>query len=341
MITAMEPDYCHTHLPFLLPRKPLMRSGSPTMKRDATQPRRRWAVVVSCVCCWAIALLWSPGAMGQIEQQVDPAKDPYGVNKKPDVKVGTGVVSKEGDFVDLTTAFRDHKNNLARLGDFFNDDKPVILSFNYSSCPKLCSVQLENMVDTLKQIDFKIGADFEMVSITIDPSETPDRAKQNIDIYLKRYNLSEAKNGFHFLIGEEKNIRNVADEVGFEYKYVDSQKLYSHPPVFILLSPEGKIVRYIHGLDYDPKTMRLALIEAAQGRIGSPINMASYGLGCFVFDETTGKYTFQAIALMRLGAFLTILGLAVTLIPYWFFRKGRPRPPASGKDNLQTNQATA
>lgn len=292
-----------------------------------------WLAVFVVVSC-----LYGSIAAGQIEQQVDPVKDPYGVNKKPDVKVGTGVDPKEGDFIDLTTAFRDHKNNLARLSDFFKDGKPVILSFNYSNCPKLCSVQLENMVDTLTQIDFKIGSDFEMVSITIDPSETPDIAQQNIDIYLKRYNLSEAKDGFHFLIGEEKNIRSVAQEVGFQYKYVESQKLYSHPPVFILLSPKGKIVRYIHGLDYDPKTMRLALIEAAEGKIGSPINMASYGLGCFVFDETTGKYTFQAMALMRLGGLLTIIALGVTLIPYWFFRKGSAKKSI---DKMPTNQVTA
>ncbi len=280
-------------------------------------------------------------ASAQIEEQVDAAKDPYGVNKKPNVKVGTGVVSKEGDFVDLNIPFRDHKNNLARVGDFFKDGKPVVLSFNYSNCPKLCSVQLENMVDALKQIDFKIGTDFEMVSVTIDPTETPDRAAQNIDIYLKRYNLSAAKDGFHFLIGEEKNIRKLANQTGFEYKYVESQKLYSHPPVFILLSPEGKIVRYIHGLDYDPKTMRLALIEAAEGKIGSPINMASYGLGCFVFDETTGKYTFQAMALMRLGGLLTIVGLAIGLVPYWFFRKGRSNPSPPQNENLTSNQVTA
>ena len=291
---------------------------------------------------WAVLLIlaFASIASAQIERQVDPAKDPYGVNKKPNVKVGTGVVSKEGDLIDLNTPFRDHKNNLARIGDFFKNGKPVVLSFNYSNCPKLCSVQLENMVDTLTQIDFKIGADFEMVSVTIDPSETPERAAQNIDIYLKRYNLSTAKDGFHFLIGEEKNIRTLARETGFEYKYVESQKLYSHPPVFILLSPEGKIVRYIHGLDYDPKTMRLALIEAAAGKIGSPINMASYGLGCFVFDESTGKYTFQAMALMRLGGLLTIGGLAIGLIPYWFFRKGRSDKNQPRNETIASNQVT-
>lgn len=292
---------------------------------------------------WVVLILLalSPIALGQIEQQVDPSKDPYGVNKKPNVKVGTGVVSKEGDIINLNTPFRDHKNNLARIGDFFKDGKPVVLSFNYSNCPKLCSVQLENMVDALTQIDFKIGTDFEMVSVTIDPTETPATAAQNIDIYTRRYNLTEARDGFHFLIGEEKNIRTLAKETGFEYKYVESQNLYSHPPVFILLSPQGKIVRYIHGLDYDPKTMRLALIEAAEGKIGSPINMASYGLGCFVFDETTGKYTFQAMALMRLGGLLTVGGLAIGLIPYWFFRKGRSGGSQPTNENLTSNQMTA
>ena len=321
-----------------------MRTQSLTIRSSIN----RAAVLTTLASGWVVLVLLALAsiACAQVEQQVDPTKDPYGVNKKPNVKVGTGVVSKEGDLIDLNTPFRDHKNNLARIGDFFKNGKPVILSFNYSNCPKLCSVQLENMVDALTQIDFKIGTDFEMVSVTIDPSETPDRAAQNIDIYLKRYNLSEAKDGFHFLIGEEKNIRTLAKQTGFEYKYVESQKLYSHPPVFILLSPEGKIVRYIHGLDYDPKTMRLALIEAAEGKIGSPINMASYGLGCFVFDETTGKYTFQAMALMRLGGLLTIGGLAIGLVPYWFFRKGRNDQSRSDKSqprnkNLKSNQVTA
>ncbi len=304
---------------------------------------KRTAMLVAMVGGWIafVLLALASIASAQIEQQVDPAKDPYGVNKKPNVKVGTGVVSKEGDTISLNTPFRDHKNNLARIGNFFKNGKPVILSFNYSNCPKLCSVQLENMVDALTQIDFKIGSDFEMVSVTIDPSETPETAAQNIEIYTKRYNLTEAKDGFHFLIGEEENIRALAKETGFEYKYVESQKLYSHPPVFILLSPEGKIVRYIHGLDYDPKTMRLALIEAAEGKIGSPINIASYGLGCFVFDETTGKYTFQAMALMRLGGLLTIGGLAIGLVPYWFFRRGRSDKNEPRNENLTSNQVTA
>ncbi len=259
--------------------------------------------------------------------QVDPKDDPYGARRIPNALVNIGVDdSKNGNVVDFNTAFRDHKNNLVRVGDLFDGAKPVIMSFNYSDCPKLCSVQLENMIDALSQIDLKIGADFQMVSISIDPKETPERSQQQLDIYTQRYNLASAREGLHFLVGEQSSITRITDECGFKYKYVESQKRYSHPPLFLILSPKGKIVRYIHGLDYDPNTMKLALVEAAEGKIGSPLNLASYGLGCFVFDESTGKYTFQAMALMRGAAILTLLILAITLVPYWFFRRGAGRP---------------
>ncbi len=255
--------------------------------------------------------------------QVDPKDDPYGARRIPDALVNIGVDdSKNGNLVDVNTAFRDHKNNLVRIGDLFDGVKPVVMSFNYSDCPKLCSVQLENMVDALSQIDLKIGNDFRMVSISIDPEETTERSRQQLDIYTRRYNLASARDGLHFLVGEQASITKITDECGFKYKYVESQKRYSHPPLFLILSPKGKIVRYIHGLDYDPQTMKLALVEAAEGKIGSPLNLASYGLGCFVFDTSTGKYTFQAMALMRGGALLTLLVLTITLVPYWFFRRG-------------------
>ena len=257
--------------------------------------------------------------------QVDPASDPYGANKVPDALVGIGVDdSNNGNLLEPNTAFRDHKNNLIRVGDLFDGTQPVILSFNYSDCPKLCSVQLENMIETLGQIDLKIGDDFRMASISIDPKESSARAQESITKYTKQYGLASAEKGMHFLVGDEQSIKQITDEVGFRFKYIESQKRYSHPPLFVIVSPKGKLVRYIHGLDYDPKTMKLALVEAAEGKIGSPLNLASYGLGCFVFDESTGKYTFQAMWLMKIGAALTVFLLLITLTPYWFFKSKRP-----------------
>ena len=249
-------------------------------------------------------------------------KDPLGINQVPRATEGTGVEPQIGTMIDPDIHFHDHDNRFVKIGDYFGD-KPLMLSFNYSNCPKLCSVQLENMVKTLARIKFQVGVDFDMVSVSIDPLEQTSRAREQKDKYVHMYNQGESVNGFHFLTGEEEAIDYLADLCGFKYKYVPSQKLYSHPPVFILVAPDGKIVRYIPGLNYERDTIEKALIETSEGKIGgSAFDWASYALGCFVFDESRGKYTFQAMALMRGAGIVTIFGLIFGLAPYWFFRKG-------------------
>lgn len=249
-------------------------------------------------------------------------KDPFGINTVPRAAQGTGVEPQIGTMIDPDIHFHDHDNRFVKIGDYFGD-KPLMLSFNYSNCPKLCSVQLDNMVATLAQIKFQVGVDFDMVSVSIDPLEQTSRAREQKDKYVRMYNQGQSVDGFNFLTGDKDDIEYLADLCGFRYKYVPSQKLYSHPPVFILVAPDGKIVRYIPGLNYEPDTIELALIETSEGKIGgSAFDWASYALGCFVFDESRGQYTFQAMALMRVGAILTVVALIVGLMPYWFFRKG-------------------
>jgi protein SCO1/2 len=301
-------------------------------------------IAIAAMICFGVCAL-SGIAIGQDESAnsdsekppaeiKEPANNPYNLNTKPKVAQDIGVDSQTGEYLVMDIPFHDEENRFVKIGDYFEGEKPVLLSFNYSDCPKLCSVQLENMTDTLRQIKFKADQDFEIVSISIDPNEQTSRARQSKEKYVKRYSKFDRKNsddGWHFLTGKEKDIQLIADICGFRYKYVPEQKLFSHPPVFILVSPKGKIVRYIHGLDYDPNTMEKALIEAAEGKIGSPINILAYGLGCFTFNESTGKYTFQAMAIMRIGGALTALLLAVTLIPYWFLRRGnKPDKPKKG-----------
>jgi len=236
---------------------------------------------------------------GMVVADEDIVEDPYGINSVPEVARGIGVDSNLGDMIDPNVAFHDEENRFVRIGQYF-DDKPIMLSFNYSNCPKLCSVQLENMISTLAKVKFKVGRDFEMVSISIDPLEQAARARESKQKYVRMYNEGESVDGFHFLVGEKEEIKFLADLCGFRYKYVPEQKLYSHPPVFILVSPKGKIVRYIHGLDYDPDTIEKALIETAEGKIGS---------------------------------LLTILALAIGLIPYWLLRKGSKTAAEETKDD--------
>lgn len=291
-----------------------------------------YRIAFTLAACFAAAI-WGGFAFGQTPEdqssktatETSKNSDPYGINQKPKVGQNIGVDSQTGEFIVPDITFHDEENRFVQIGKYFDGKRPVMLSFNYSDCPKLCSVQLENMTDTLRDIKFKVDEDFQMVSLSIDPNEQTSRARQSKAKYVKRYSKFDRENsqdGWHFLTGDEDDIQLLADICGFRYKYVREQKLYSHPPVFILISPKGKIVRYIHGLNYDAGTIEQALVESAEGKIGSPINILNYGLGCFTFNESTGRYTFQAMAIMRIGGALTAVLLLGTLVPYWLFRRG-------------------
>ena len=251
-------------------------------------------------------------------------------SKKPEVSENIGVDSMTGDMIPMGLQFRDTDGVLMELGSLFDGKQPVMLSFNYSDCPKLCSTQLKNMTQTLREVKkkFKVNDHFQMISISIDPNEQTVRLRETEDKYIKQYNEPGTEDGWHFMTGKQAEIKKLADACGFRYRYIARQKYYSHPPVFILISPQGKIVRYIHGLNYKAATIEQALVESAEGKIGSPINWLSYGLGCYVFDETSGQYNFQSMLIMKIGAAITVIVLLVTLVPYWLF---------SSKTNNETN----
>ena len=144
------------------------------------------------------------------EDDAPANKDPFGINQVPRATQGTGVEPKIGTMIDPDIHFHDHDNRFVKIGDYFGD-KPLMLSFNYSNCPKLCSVQLENMVKCLARIKFQVGVDFDMVSVSIDPLEQSSRSREQKDKYVHMYNQGESINGFHFLTGEEEAIDYLAD----------------------------------------------------------------------------------------------------------------------------------
>lgn len=254
----------------------------------------------------------------------------------PAAEQGIGVDAQLGAELDPQIWFRDPENNHLELGTLFDGKQPLVLSFNYSDCPKLCSVQLENLTKALRELDFEVGKDFRVVSVSIDPNEQMSRAGQTRDKFTTMYRLASSRSraegheGWHFLTGEDEQIRKLAAECGVRYKYIPQQKLFSHPPVLILVSPEGKIVRYLYGLDVEAPTLKTALVEAAAGKIGSPIYFLTYLTGCYLFDETTGRYSMQWMNLMRATGALTVVGLVIGLAPYLLW-KSRPGVVA-GKD---------
>ena len=270
------------------------------------------------LCVFAL-LVWVPSAetFGQFQEKLGNN------NQVPKAAEGIGVDSKLGDTIDPELSFTDEDNNFVRMGDFFDGKRPVILSFNYSNCPKLCEVQLKLMVTALRDVEFDIGKDFQLVSVSIDPQEQLSRLRGMKDRYASVYNREGSESSFHFLKGDSVAVKHLADLCGVKYKYIARQKLFSHPPVFLLISPKGKIVRYIHGLKYDPVTIYRALVEAAEGKIGSPINRLTFVTGCFLFDETTGKYAMPAMYLMRIAGACTIFFLVIGIVPYWWVRRNR------------------
>lgn len=236
----------------------------------------------------------------------------------PEEMQGVGIDDKSGDQIPLDLRFRDENGQAITLADVFTGQRPVLLSLNYSDCPMLCTLQLNGLVTSLRELKWDAGREFDVVSVSVDPLETTVRAKQTEQKYVEQYARPGSAGGFRFLTGNQKNIRKLADAVGFRYKYVPDTKEYSHTAAEIVVSPEGMVSRYLYGVMYDPQTVRLSLVEASDGKVGSPLDRII--MFCFHYDETKGRYAPVARRVMSLGAGVTIFAMAVGLLPYWLRR---------------------
>ncbi len=225
-----------------------------------------------------------------------------------------GVDDKSGNRLPLETKFTDSSGQQISLGSLFDGNRPVILTFNYADCPMLCKLQLTGLVDTLKQLEWTTGDRFRVVSISIDPSETFQQASIAKQNHLQEYGRANAASGWSFLTGTPEAITATADAAGFRYKYLPKQREFSHTAAAIICMPDGVISRYLYGVQFDPDTLRLSLAEAADGKIGSPMDKLL--LFCFRYDSATGKYAPAAWNLMRLAAITTILVLCAVVMRF-------------------------
>jgi protein SCO1/2 len=215
----------------------------------------------------------------------------------------------------------DYRGQPVTLGDYFDGQRPVVLTLNYSDCPMLCSLQLDGLFDGLKKMSWDMGDKFQMVSASIDPSEPPERASMTRDKYLKMYGRPGCGGGLTFLVGENPSIKALADAVGFHYRFVPETGEYAHTAVTIICTPDGRISRYLYGVQYDQQTLRLSLLEAAQGKIGSP--MEQLFLFCFQYDSEAGRYGPAAWTLMKIAGVFTVLFVGGLLLVYWKKEKAR------------------
>jgi protein SCO1/2 len=215
--------------------------------------------------------------------------------------------------VDLDAAFVDHRGHRVRLRDYLKPDKPLLLTLNYYRCPMLCNLQLNALARALRELGWLAGREFELLTISINPREGWQLAQAKRASYLRLLRRPGAE--WHFLVGEQRSIDAVANAVGFRFRWLPEQQLYAHPAAIFFLSPQGRVARYLYGLDYAPRPIKLALIEAAAGRVGSTIDRLV--LSCFHYDPKTGRYTPFAVGIMRLAGLATALLLGATLLALW------------------------
>lgn len=215
--------------------------------------------------------------------------------------------------VPLDLVFQDETGQSVRLGDYLGE-APLLLSINDFACQDLCPIELRNLVDAMNQVTFKLGTDYKALAVSLNPASTTEEARTQRDQVLHRYERPDAPNGadgWHFLTGEQASITALTEAVGLKYAYSEASKSFAHPVGVVLLTPEGRIARYLYGMDFPPNDLRLALYEASQGKISSPITPIL--LLCYSYDVVTGRYTNVALGLVRAGGVATILGLGVFL----------------------------
>ncbi|MCB0369091.1 MAG: SCO family protein [Bdellovibrionales bacterium] len=232
---------------------------------------------------------------------------------------GVGIDQKLGASIDKSLKFKDENGQEVTLGSFYGTHKPVIISLVYYTCPSLCNFHLNGLTEVLKSVDWNPGQQFEVVAISFDPKETPTDAKSKKESYMSMYNRPGTEAGWHFLTGTQEEIAKITSSVGFNYKWNDKDNQWAHASAAIITTPDGVISRYLGGIQFDPKDVRLALNEASGGKIGNLIDKVI--LYCFHYDPKANKYALYAFNLMRLGGAVIILVMIIWLLPFWIKTK--------------------
>jgi len=223
-----------------------------------------------------------------------------------------GIDQRLNEQAPLDLVFRDEGGQERRLGEYFGR-RPVILALVYYECPMLCNQVLNGLVSSLKGVSYDAGRQFDVVVVSFDPRETPALAAKKKETYLKSYKRTGAESGWHFLTGEEQAIEGLTRAVGFRYVYDPQTKQFAHASAIMILTPQGKVARYLFGIDYPPRDVRFGLIEASEGKVGSPVDRALL-FYCYHWDPASNKYAPIILNLVRLGGVVTLLGVAALVM---------------------------
>lgn len=245
----------------------------------------------------------APRVGAQVPGQVTPGTE------------GVGLDQKLGAQLPLGLAFRDDAGRDVTLGQYFGKGKPVVLMLVYYNCPMLCNLLLDGVTQSFRGLPRTPGADFTVVTVSFEPTETTAQAARQKAKHVADLGRPAAAAGWHFLTGSRQNILRLADAVGFRYRWDAATAQYAHPATLVFVAPDGTITRYLPGLTFPPLDVRLALNEAAEGKVGSMVD--AFLMFCYQYDPNKGGYGLVALRVMQLGGLVTLLVLGVFLTLLW------------------------
>lgn len=247
-----------------------------------------------------LVFVWNAAAQPGQPAPAQPSISLQDSNLKPALPgalAGVGIDQKLDEQVPLNLSFVNESGATVPLSSFFHNGKPVILALVYYRCPMLCTQILTGLESSLKAVSFNPGHDFEVVAVSFDPKDTWQLAAAKKQTYVKRYGRPDTANGWHFLVGDETNIKALTDAVGYHYKYDPATDQFAHASGIMILTPDGRLSRYFYGVEYAPRDVRLGLVEASKNKIGSPVDQVL--LFCYHYDPATGKYGALVMNMVR------------------------------------------
>jgi protein SCO1/2 len=270
-----------------------------------------------------LAFIVSLLVSGAASAQPGPTDVGIPSNQMPPVLSDVSFDQRLNKRLPLDTAFTDEDGRAVKLGDYFGT-KPVVLAFVYYECPMLCSQVLNGLTASLTVLAETVGRDFDVVAISFDPRDTPVTATGKKKAYVDRYRRLGSDNGFHFLTGDEASVRKVTDAAGFKYVWDGKTQQFAHASGIVVATPDGRLARYFFGIEYAPRDVKFALMEASAGRIGSAIDKLL--LYCYHYDPASGSYGFVAMGAVRVGGAVTVLALVGFVLVSLSREQRTPRP---------------
>jgi protein SCO1 len=254
----------------------------------------------------------------------DTAKAQLNQNR-PAILEEIGVDERLGDNIPLDLRFANSNGDSVSIGELIENGKPVLLNPLYYECPILCSLVLDGVFKVVKELAWTPGKDYTIISFSIDPEEGPELAAEFKERYLADLNRPGAEDGWHFLTGKGESIKALTEAIGFNYKYDERTGEYLHLASIMMISPEAVITRYLYGANFREFDLRNGLYEAADGRIGSPMERVL--LYCFTYDPSSQSYVPVAINIMKIGGLATVIILGIFLGVFWRRERGSTQPP--------------